>query len=44
MDAVTYDKLCYKTDDGCDEQVHVLTLIESQLEITHVDRDKWNIT
>src|SRR5215472_11250171 len=23
-----YDELCYKADDGCDEQVHELTLIE----------------
>jgi hypothetical protein len=39
-----YNELCNKADNGRDEQVHELTLIESQMNSTYVDRDEWKLT
>ena len=38
------NELCYKADNGRDEQVHELTLIESQMNVTQVDRDERKLT
>ena len=39
-----YNELCYKADNGRDEQVHDLTQIQSQVNGTHVDRDERKLT
>jgi hypothetical protein len=39
-----YNKFCYKADNDRNEQIHELTLIESQMEIAYVDRDEWYLT
>ena len=33
-----------KANNGRDEKVHELTQIESQVKVTHVDRDEWGLS
>jgi len=40
----SYNELCNKADKCRDEQVHDLALIESQMNVTHVDRDERKLT